>query len=149
MRAACTTTCEVFREVFAMLKEGMSEGDISNLVTAGFARMDLRGGALVLIGAAAALPHGSKTPHKLKEGDVVLIDGGCTVEGYESDVTRTGVFGKPSAKLQQVFEIVRRAQDAALDTARAGKLSGTVDDAARAVVVAENSAPTTNSLPID
>ena len=141
MRAACTATCEVFREVFATLREGMSEGDIGNLVTAGFARMDLRGGALVLIGAAAALPHGSKTPHKLKEGDVVLIDGGCTVEGYESDVTRTGVFGKPSAKVQQVFEIVRRAQDAALDAARAGKLSGTVDDAARAVVVAGGYGP--------
>ena len=141
MRAACTATCEVFREVFATLKEDMSEGDIDNLVTAGFARMDLRGGALVLIGAAAALPHGSKTPHKLKEGDVILIDGGCTVEGYESDVTRTGVFGKPSAKLQQVFEIVRRAQDAALNAARTGKLSGTVDDAARAAVVAGGYGP--------
>ena len=73
-------------------------------------------------------------PQKLKAGDVVLIDGGCVVEGYESDVTRTGVFGKPSAKVQQVYEIVRKAQGAALDVARAGKLSGTVDDAARAVI---------------
>ncbi len=134
LRAACSATCDVYRRVFASLKEGMSEEDIGNLVTAGFAKMNLRGGALVLIGAAAALPHGSKQPLKLKEGDVVLIDGGCTVEGYESDVTRTGVFGKPSAKVQKVFEIVRKAQDAALDAARAGRLSGTVDDAARAVV---------------
>jgi Xaa-Pro dipeptidase len=65
---------------------------------------------------------------------VVLIDGGCTVDGYESDVTRTGVFGKPSEKISSVYEIVRNAQNAALDAARAGKLSGTVDDAARKVV---------------
>jgi Xaa-Pro dipeptidase len=141
LRAACLATCNVYREVFAALKEGMSEEEIGNLVTAGFAKRDLRGGALVLIGAAAALPHGSKQPHKLRDGDVVLIDGGCTVEGYESDVTRTGVFGKPSAKVQQVFEILRKAQDAALDAARAGKFSGSVDDAARAVVVAGGYGP--------
>ncbi len=141
LRAACKATCDVYREVFVSLKVGMSETDIGNLVTAGFAKLDLHGGALVLIGAAAALPHGSKQPHKLKEGDVVLIDGGCSVEGYESDVTRTGVFGKPSLKVQQVFELVREAQDAALDAARAGKMSGTVDDAARAVVVAGGYGP--------
>jgi len=69
----------------------------------------------------------------LKDGDVVLIDGGCTVEGYQSDVTRTGVFGKAPEKVERVYEIVRKAQDAALDAARAGRLSGTVDDAARKV----------------
>ena len=141
IRAACSVTCDVFRDVFASLKEGMSEEEIAKLVSKGFAKMDLRGGALVLIGAASALPHGSKVPHKLKEGDVVLIDGGCTVEGYESDVTRTGVFGKPSAKVQQVFEIVRKAQNAALDAAREGKLNGTVDEAARTVIVAGGYGP--------
>jgi Xaa-Pro dipeptidase len=134
MRLACEATCSVFREVFASLKAGISQDDIGNLISSGFAKMELRGGALVLIGASAALPHGSKIPQKLKDGDVVLIDGGCTLEGYESDVTRTCVFGKPTAKVQQVFEIVRKAQDAALDAASAGKLSGTVDDAARAVI---------------
>jgi len=88
----------------------------------------------VLLGASAALPHGTIQPQKLKEGDVVLIDGGCMVDGYESDVTRTGVYGKPSEKVARVYEIVRKAQDAALDAARAGKLSGTVDDAARKVI---------------
>jgi Xaa-Pro dipeptidase len=96
--------------------------------------MELHGGALVLLGASAALPHGTIKPQKLKEGDVVLIDGGTGVDGYASDVTRTGVMGKPSEKVKRVYEIVRKAQDAALDAARAGKLSGTVDDAARKVV---------------
>ncbi len=134
MRLACEATFDVFRAVFASLKEGMSQDDIGKLVESGFARMGLRGGALVLLGASAALPHGTIKPQTLKEGEVVLIDGGCGVEGYDSDVTRTGVYGKPSEKIARVFEIVRGAQNAALDAARAGRLSGTVDDAARKVV---------------
>ena len=134
MRLACEATFDVFRAVFASLKEGLLQEDIGGLIGAGFTRMELRGDALVLLGASAAQPHGSKMPKKLREGDVVLIDGGCAVQGYQSDVTRTGVFGKSSAKVQQVFEIVRKAQDAALDAARAGRAGGTVDDAARAVV---------------
>ena len=134
MRLACESTFDVFRGVFASLKEGMSQEDIGKLVEGGFSKMGLHGGALVLLGASAALPHGTIKPQKLKDGDVVLIDGGCTVEGYESDVTRTGIFGKTPEKVARVYEIVRKAQDAALDAARAGRLSGTVDDAARKVV---------------
>ncbi|MGB2626858.1 MAG: Xaa-Pro peptidase family protein [Candidatus Acidiferrum sp.] len=141
MRLACEATFDVFRAVFASLKEGMSQEDIGGLISAGFARMELRGDALVLLGASAAQPHGSKIPKRLKENDVVLIDGGCAVQGYQSDVTRTGVFGKSSAKLQQVFEIVRKTQDAALGATRAGKLSGTVDDAARAVIIGSGYGP--------
>lgn len=134
MRLACEATCDVFRAVFASLKEGMSQDEIGRLVEAGFSKMGLHGGALVLLGASAALPHGTLQPQKLKEGDVVLIDGGCAVDGYQSDVTRTGVFGKPSEKVASVYEIVRKAQDAALDAAQKGKFSGTVDDAARKVI---------------
>jgi Xaa-Pro dipeptidase len=142
MRLACEATCDVYRQVFLSLKEGMSEEDIGRLVTAGYARMNLRGYALVLLGASAALPHGSAQPQNLKEGDVVLIDGGCLVEGYESDVTRTAIIGgKPSEKIQRTFETVRKAQDAALDTARAGKPSGSVDDAARAVITSAGFGP--------
>lgn len=141
MRLACEATCDVFRAVFASLKEGMAQDDIGSLVERGFARMKLRGGALTLIGASAALPHGSVKSPKLKEGDGVLIDGGTSVEGYASDVTRTGVFGKPSEKLHRAYETVRRAQDAALDAARAGRLSGSVDDAARAVITSAGFGP--------
>jgi Xaa-Pro dipeptidase len=134
MRLACEATCDVYRLVFQNLREGMSGEDISRMVSAGYSKMNLRGDAMVLLGAAAALPHGTREPQKLKEGDVVLMDDGCLVEGYWSDVTRTGVFGKPTEKMQHVFEIVRKAQDAALAAARAGGLSGSVDDAARAVI---------------
>ncbi len=142
MRLACDATFDVYRVVFASLKEGMSQSEIGSWIEKGFAKMRLRGDALVLIGESAALPHGSIKPQSLKPGDVVLIDGGTKVEGYESDVTRTIVFGaKPPDKLVKVFDTLRKAQDAALDAARAGRLSGTVDDAARAVVTSAGYGP--------
>ena len=141
MRLACESTCDVYRLVFANLKEGMAQEQVSELVSAGYAKMHLRGEAMVLFGPSAALPHGSKQPRTLQEGDVVLIDDGCTVEGYWSDVTRTGVFGKPSEKIQRAFETVRKAQDSALDAARSGKLSGSVDDAARSVITSAGYGP--------
>jgi len=123
------------------LSEGMSDDQIAQLVNAGYAQMNLRGYAMVLLGASAALPHGSRQPQKLKEGDVILIDGGCKVEGYESDVTRTGILGKPSEKMQRAYDTVRKAQNAALDAARSGRLSGLVDDAARAVITSAGFGP--------
>jgi Xaa-Pro dipeptidase len=134
MRAACDATFDVFTAVFASLKEGLSQNDLGQMVQEGFAKMNLQGGALTLIGESAALPHGTQKPRALRDGDVVLIDGGCKLEGYESDVTRTGVLGTPTKQVVEVFEIVRHAQNAALEAARAGKLSGTVDDAARKVI---------------
>jgi Xaa-Pro dipeptidase len=134
MRLSCEATCEVFRAVFASLREGMSQSEVGRLVESGYSKMGLRGDALVLFGLSAALPHGSIKPQSLKEGDVVLIDGGCKLEGYDSDITRTSVFGKPNDKMRKVYDLVRSAQNAALDAARRGKLSGSGDDAARAVI---------------
>src|SRR5579871_3668478 len=81
MRLACEATCDVFRAVFASLRAGMTQSEVGALVEAGFSKMSLRGDALVLFGPSAALPHGSIKPQSLKDGDVVLIDGGCKVEG--------------------------------------------------------------------
>jgi Xaa-Pro dipeptidase len=134
MRLACEATCDVFRAVFSSLRTGMTQPEVGGLVESGFAKMNLRGDALVLFGPSAALPHGTIKPQSLKEGDVVLIDGGCKLEGYSSDITRTGVFGKPTDKMLRAYDLVRGAQNAALEAARSGKLSGTVDDAARAVI---------------
>jgi len=141
MRLACEATCAVYKSVFENLREGMTQKDVGHLVEIGYGKMQLRGDAMVLFGPSAALPHGSKEPRTLREGDVVLLDDGCTVEGYCSDVTRTAVFGKPTEKLQRAFEAVRKAQDAALEAARAGKLSGSVDDTARNVVTAAGFGP--------
>src|SRR5215469_1710278 len=141
MRLACEATCSVYKAVFENLKEGMTQETVSEMVSTGYAKMNLRGEAMVLFGPSAALPHGSKEPRTLKEGDVVLLDDGCTVEGYWSDVTRTAVLGKPDEKQRRAFEAVRKAQDAALDTARNGKLSRSVDEAARNVITAAGFGP--------
>ena len=136
MQLACSATCEVYKAVFASLSEGMTQRDIGSLVAQGFQRMGLSGGALVLLGEWAALPHGTTQPQKLREGQVVLVDGGTSVDGYASDVTRCTVLGKPSDKLRRAFETVRRAQDAALAAAVRDLTCGSVDDAARAVITA-------------
>src|SRR5262249_59364425 len=111
------------------------------LVAHGFEQMGLGGGALVLLGEWAALPHGTTQPQQLREGQVVLIDGGTSVEGYASDVTRCTLLGKPSDKLRRAFDIVRAAQDAALATAVAGQLSGSVGDAARGGIIQGGDGP--------
>ena len=136
MRAACSATVDCYRAVFASIEEGMTEREVNGLIRGGFGKMGLEGGALVLFGRWAAQPHGTTTPQKLREGDVILIDGGTSVEGYASDVTRMSVLGAPAEKHRRAFETVHHAQEAALDAARAGRLSGTVDDAARGVIAA-------------
>src|SRR5215475_9203349 len=141
MRLACEATCDVFRAVFSSLRAGMAQSEVGGLVESGLSKMNLRGDALVLFGPSAALPHGTIKPQSLKEGDVVLIDGGCKLEGYSSDITRTGVFGKPSEKMLGAYDLVRNAQNTALRAARSGKLSGSVDDAARAVITSGGYGP--------
>jgi Xaa-Pro dipeptidase len=134
MALANEATCAVYQAAFAALREGMAHRELGALISQGYQRMGLGGGATVLFGQWAALPHGTTKPQTLKEGDVVLADGGTSVEGYASDITRTTVFGKPSDKVKRAFDAVRRAQDAALAAARRGEFSGSVDDAARKIV---------------
>jgi Xaa-Pro dipeptidase len=141
MRLACSVTFEVYKATFASLREGITEREVSEMISRAYKKMGLEGYAIVLFGPAAALPHGTREEQVLREGMGVLIDGGTRVEGYESDVTRTSALGKPSAKLQHAFEIVRRAQDAALAAAVAGRECGSVDDAARKVITDAGFAP--------
>lgn len=134
MRLACGATFDVYKATFASLREGMLQDEVAALVLRGYAKMGLRGEASVFFGPSSALPHGSREQQVLREGVGVMIDDGTTVAGYQSDVTRMGVLGKPSEKLQRAFEIVRHAQDAALAAATAGHECGSVDDAARKVI---------------
>jgi Xaa-Pro dipeptidase len=134
MRLACDATFDVYKVLFASLREGMTQRQVGRMLELGFAKMSLEGDGLVLFGPSAALPHGTHEEQTLREGMGILIDGGTTVEGYHSDITRTCVIGKPTEKLQRAFEIVRGAQDAALAAAVAGHECGSVDDAARKVI---------------
>jgi Xaa-Pro dipeptidase len=141
MRLACSATFDVYKATFASLHDRMTQRDVAALISQGYAKMGLEGYALVLFGPSAALPHGTHEEQVLREGTGVLIDGGTSVEGYESDVTRMSVLGKPSAKLLRAFEIVRKAQDAALAAAQSGRECGSVDDAARNVIIAAKFGP--------
>ena len=134
MRLACEATFDVYRAVFASLREGITQHEVARLVSQGFVKMGLSGGALVLFGKWAALPHGTREVQRLEEGQVALIDGGTLVEGYQSDITRCMVLGQPSDKLKHAFDLVRKAQDTALAAATTGHTCGSVDDAARRVL---------------
>jgi Xaa-Pro dipeptidase len=98
-------------------------------------QLGFEGEADVQVGEYSSFPHGSVQPQEIREGTIVMIDGGCAVEGYQSDITRTFVLGKASDKMKQVFEIVHRAQSAALAQARPGVEAGSVDAAARKVII--------------
>jgi Xaa-Pro dipeptidase len=134
MQTANDITAKVFTESIALLKEGMTEREFGKILSRRFSEAGAPGGALVLFGEATAYPHGLVKENKLKEGDLVLIDGGCTVEGYESDITRTTVFGNPTDKMKKVWELVRKAQDAGLKAAKPGAPAEDIDAAARKVI---------------
>jgi Xaa-Pro dipeptidase len=135
MQIANDITREVFQSSLASLRDGLTEREFAGTVAKLFSEYGVSGGALVLFGEASAHPHGLVKEHTLKPGDIVLIDGGCTVEGYASDVTRTTSFGAPSEKMRTVWSIVRKAQDAALAAARPGVPAEQLDAAARSVIV--------------
>lgn len=134
MRLANRITLKAFEIAVKTLKEGMTQNELAGKISAAHQQLGTRGGALVLFGEDSAFPHGTITPQKLREGDIVLVDGGCSVENYASDITRTTAFGKPSGKQLKVFDIVKRAQGAALKTARPGVACEDVDAAARKVI---------------
>jgi Xaa-Pro dipeptidase len=134
MQIANDILAEVYKAAVMQLKEGMGEKELATIINKFFSEFGVDGGALVLFGAAAAYPHGTVKENSLKKNDIVLIDGGCTVEGYNSDVTRTTVFGKPTEKMKTVWSIVRKAQEAALKIAKPGIEAQLVDAAARSVI---------------
>lgn len=134
MRLASQVTLAVYEGVYHALREGMTQRDVEDLVERAYGRAGFPGDASVMVGEYSANPHGSTTPQVIREGTIIMIDDGCTVEGYQSDITRTFVLGKPSDKMKQVFDIVHRAQSAALAAARPGAECGSVDAAARKVI---------------
>jgi Xaa-Pro dipeptidase len=135
MRVASAATLKVYEAVYRALQPGMTQGDVSRLIGAGYRRVGFPGDASVQVGEYTALPHGSIAPQTIREGTIVMIDDGCTVEGYQSDITRTFVVGKPTDKMKAVFDIVKRAQTAALSAARPGVPLESIDAAARRVVI--------------
>jgi len=138
MRLASKVTLAAYDATHRSLKVGMTQRDVSNLLETAHRKLGFEGGADVQVGEFSSFPHGSIKPQEIREGTIVMIDGGCSVEGYQSDITRTFVLGKASGKtndkMKQVFDIVHRAQSAALAAAKPGVEAGSVDAAARKII---------------
>lgn len=135
IRRAITVTQDVFDAAFAELHPGVRDREVAQAIADRFRRAGYPGYALVQFGALSALPHGHPNGDALAEGTVVLIDGGCQVEGYESDITRTRWFGgAPPAEFKKVYDVVHDAQSAAIARVRPGVACQDIDRAARAVI---------------
>ncbi len=134
MQRANDITIAAYRATFATLHEGMTQFDFNRNAAAAFRALGVEGSAGAQFGEYTAYPHGSIQPQKLKAGDMVLVDGGCGVEGYRSDITRTTVFGKPTERQIDVWELEKRAQTAAFEAAKVGVPCEAVDAAARKVI---------------
>jgi len=135
MRLACEATLKCYEAVYKALHPGMTQDQVGALLTAGFGRLGFPGGASVQVGEYTALPHGSLTPQTIREGTIIMMDNGCTAEGYQSDITRTYVLGKATDKMKKVFDIVHQAQTAALKAGRPGIPPEDIDAAGRKVIV--------------
>jgi Xaa-Pro dipeptidase len=135
LRLANRATLLVYRAVAQSLAPAMTTANVHALVTAACRRVGFEGEASLNVDEFTALPHGSRQPQALREGSILMLDDGCAVEGYYSDITRTFVLGKPTDKMKSVFDLVKRAQTAALEAARPGVLTADVDVAARKVIV--------------
>src|SRR5207302_6725589 len=122
-------TLKCYEAVYRALEPGMTQNTVSSLVNAAYGRLGFPGFASVQVGEYTALPHGSITPQTIREGTIIMIDDGCTVEGYQSDITRTFVLGKATDKMKKVFDIVHEAQAAALKAAKPGVPLESVDAA--------------------
>jgi Xaa-Pro dipeptidase len=135
MQRANDITLAAIGTAFKTMKEGMTQQELSANVAAATRKLGGNSdGALVIFGKYTAFPHGSIQPQKLKDGDVVLIDAGCTVDGYTSDITRTTVFGKPTQRMSDVWDLEKKAQSAAFAAAKIGAECQSVDAAARKVI---------------
>ena len=132
MQAAADVTMAAYRDVHPRIRRGMNPAEIGAMMNAATATL---GGtpefALVLLGEASAYPHGSGKPQMVRDNEVVLMDCGCTVHGYQSDISRSFVFETPTPRQRKVWNQMRRGQDIAFAAAKLGTPAGRVDDAVR------------------
>ncbi|MFT5815385.1 MAG: Xaa-Pro dipeptidase [Psychroserpens sp.] len=132
MHKANEVTLLAYANVFAQLKLGMSQSDVKSLMHTAQEQLGGKGiWNMALFNQASAYPHGTKQKQILNEGSVVLMDCGCNVHGYQSDISRTFVFGEASKRQREVWQTVRQGQEIAFEQAKIGTQAGLVDDAVR------------------
>ncbi len=142
MQIASDVTLHAYRHVHAAVEAGMDGADLAAMMND--ATRVLGGSpkfSIALLNEASAYPHGTRQPQTVREGSVILMDCGCEVHDYESDISRTWVFGEPTKQQRRVWNTVRRGQELALETARVGVPAGRVDDVVRAYYEREGFGP--------
>ncbi|MGB2763510.1 MAG: M24 family metallopeptidase [Candidatus Aminicenantaceae bacterium] len=135
MQLASDITIEAYKASIALLEKGMTKNDFRRISTAAHRALGVSGGIGCQIAEASSKPHGSIKHIELKEGDIVLMDGGCGVDGYRSDISRTVVFGEPTKRQREIWDLASRAKAAAFTAAGVGVPCEDVDAAARQVHV--------------
>lgn len=141
---AMDLTLEVHRRTHAMIRPGVTASAVTRFIDEQHRALGATGGSsfcIVSFGAASALPHGADGEQTYQAGDVVLIDTGCRIDGYHSDITRTYVLEEPTPEFSRIWAIEREAQQAVFDAARIGAPCSSLDDAARAVLVQHGLGP--------
>jgi len=123
-----------YHATWATMRDGMPQQEFAGNCATALRNLGVDGGIFCSFGKYTAFPHGSITPQKLHAGDVVLMDGGCSVEGYQSDITRTFVFGKPTQRQRDIWNLERKSQDSGFAAAKVGAPCESVDAAARKVI---------------
>ena len=135
MRLANNITFNVYKAVYLSCGPGDTNRKFSDLIVKAYARCGVQGDASLNVGVYSGVPHGNPAPQVIREGEMVLIDDGCSVEGYQSDISRSFVYGKPTDLQREIFLIVQSAQSAALATAGPGVEMQYIDAAARKVII--------------
>ncbi len=141
MQLANDITLSVYKAAYQSAGPGTTNRQFSQLCDLAYKQSGVNGDTSCQVGEWSAQPHGSPRPQVIKEGQVVLIDDGCTVHGYQSDISRSFVYGKPTDKQLKVFDVVQKAQAAALNAAKPGVPCHAIDDAARQVITAAGFGP--------
>jgi Xaa-Pro dipeptidase len=137
IRQAMALTLEVHRRAAAILNPGISATEVKRFIDEAHRALGAQGGSTfcaVQFGKATAYPHGVPGEQRLEERDLVLIDTGCQLDGYNSDITRTYAFGRPTPRESEIWQLERKAQQAAFDAVRPGLTCESVDHAARQVI---------------
>jgi Xaa-Pro dipeptidase len=134
IREAARRTNVAIAATHKRMRVGMTESEVARILEEEYTRIGVRGGGLVQFGPSSAFPHGAPAERRLAKGDVVLIDSGCRVRGYTSDITRTVSFGPPSDEVRKVYDVVDKAQQAGILALKAGTSGEDADRAARKVI---------------
>jgi Xaa-Pro dipeptidase len=143
MRQAKRMTLEAQRCAARVLRQGIGSGEVARFIDDAHRALGAAGSTFCIVqfGRSSAYPHGLPGERRLADGDVVLIDTGCSVEGYNSDITRSYVFGVPTNEQRRIWEIEAEAQQAAFDAVRPGVPCETIDAVARSILLAHGLGP--------